>query len=278
METSVGANNPLAGQAGTCAGGGARYRAIGTGEEVLSVHDSNTAGKFAVAQDGIGFAFFSYGNVSTIANVTNYGYITLNGVDPIFQTYGAGKSIDPGQPTIVGALPAQANLPAACPSGFPCPENQIWGNGFSFPNLRNGTYRSWSLLRLVATGAANTAAIALKTASNKYVVSNTPDYVPGAAVTCTPSTCPGLLTGTIADLGLKLVRSHYQQYDGTNVKLGLFATAPDTCNVPEKGGDMGGWIIPTTIGVVLEKRCSNVQVSDPNGTVGSAIRPGTVVQ
>jgi hypothetical protein len=234
------------------------------------------AATFPTAQDAIGFTFFSYGNVSTIANSASFGYIALNGVDPIFQTYGA-TNIDPGQPATAGTLPAQANLPAAnCPTGFPCQENFIWGNGFSFPNVRNGTYRSWSLLRLVATGTANTNAIALKTASNKYVVSNTPDYVPAAAVTCNPTACPGV-TGTIADLGLKLVRSHYQQYDGANVKLGTFATAADTCNVPEKGGDMGGWIIPTTIGVVLEKRCSNVQTSS-DGTVGSAIRPGTVVQ
>ena len=276
METNVGANNPLAGQAGTCAGGGQRFRAIGTGEEVKSVLNSNAAATFPTAQDGIGYTFFSYGNVSTIAGNNNYGYITLNGVDPIFQTYGA-TNIDPGQPATAGTLPAQTNLPAVCPTGFPCQENLVWGNGFSFPNLRNGTYRSWSLLRLVATGTPNANAIALKTASNKYVVQNTPDYVPALAVTCNPSTVPAC-SGTIADLGLKLVRSHYQQYDGASVKLGTFATVADTCNVPEKGGDMGGWIIPTTIGVVLEKRCSNVQTSATDGSLGSAVRPGAVVQ
>jgi hypothetical protein len=273
METHVGSNNPLAGQAGTCSGGGQRFRAIGTGEEVKSVLNSNAASTFPSAQDGIGFAFFSYGNVSSIANNASYGYITLNGVDPIFQNFGA-TDIDPGQPTTGGMLPAQANLPAGpCPTGFPCSEDAIWGNGFSFPNLRNGTYRSWSLLRVVATGTANTNAVALVNASNKYVVVNTPDYVPYKAITAT-----GSLGKSVADLGLKLVRSHYQQYDGANVKLGTFATVADTCNVPEKGGDMGGWIIPTTIGVVLEKRCSNVQTSLPDGSLGSAIRPGAVVQ
>jgi hypothetical protein len=276
METSVGANNPLAGQAGTCSGGGQRFRGIGTGEEVKAVLNSNAAGVFPTARDGIGFTFFSYGNVSTIANNANFGYIALNGVDPIFQSYGAGQSIDPGQPSGNGKLPAQANLPASCPTGFPCQENFIWGNGFSFPNLRNGTYRSWSLLRLVATGTANTNAVALKTASNKYVVSNTPDYVPATAVTCNPTACPGV-TGTISDLGLKLVRSHYQQYDGARVKLGLAATVADTCNVPEKGGDMGGMIIPTTIGVVTEKRCSIVQHSTPDGGLSPAVKPAQVV-
>ena len=273
METGVAANNPLSGQAGTCAGGGQRFRAIGTGEEVKSVLNSNAAATFPTAQDGIGFTFFSYGNVSTISNNVSYGYVTLNGIDPIFQTFGAGQSIDPGQPSGNGVLPAQANLPAVCPTGFPCSEDAIWGNGFSFPNLRNGTYRSWSLLRLVATGTASTNAAALAKASNQYVVINTPDYVPNGAVTAV-----GSLGKSVADLGLKLVRSHYQQYDGASVKLGAFVTAADTCNVPEKGGDMGGWIIPTTIGVTLEKRCSNVQTSLPDGSLGSAIRPGAVVQ
>ncbi len=113
-------------------------------------------------------------NIASIANSASYGYIALNGVDPIFASYGAGQTIDPGQPTGEGVLPAQANLPAICTTGFPCSENVIWGNGFSFPNLRNGTYRSWSLLRVVSTGTPSTNAVALVKASQKYVVTNTP--------------------------------------------------------------------------------------------------------
>jgi hypothetical protein len=273
METGVGTNNPLA---NTCAGGGgARYRAIGTGEEVKSVLNSNNAAvAFAAHQDGIGFAFFSYGNVSSIANNAAYGYIALNGVDPIFQSFGGGPSVDPGQPAGQGVLPAQANLPAICTTGFPCSENVIWGNGFSFPNLRNGTYRSWSLLRLVSIGATSTNAQALATASNKYVVINTPDYVPAGPVNG--------LVGTdgkpIAELGLKLVRSHYQQFQGNGLTLGGFPATPDTCNVPEVGADMGGMIIPTTIGVTTEKRCSMVQHSNADGTLSPVVRPGKVVQ
>jgi hypothetical protein len=271
METNVGANNPLAGGAGTCSGGGQRFRAIGTGEEVKSVLNSNAAATFPTAQDGIGFAFFSYGNVSSIANSLSYGYVALDGVDPIFQAYGL-QTIDPGQPNTDGALPAQANLPAVCSTGFPCSEDAIWGNGFSFPNLRNGTYRSWSLLRLVSTGTANAAVTTLVNASNKYVVINTPDYVSYKAVTAL-----GSLGKNVADLGLKLVRSHYQQYDGASVKLGTAATVADTCNVPEKGGDMGGLIIPTTIGVTTEKRCSIVQHGTADGALAPAIRPGPAV-
>jgi hypothetical protein len=201
--------------------------------------------------------------VGSIAGNANYGYITLNGVDPIFASYGAGISIDPGQPAGNGVLPKDT----PCGSGsaaFPCAENQIWGNGFSFPNLRNGTYRSWSLLRLVSTGTSSTAAAALAKASNKFVVTSVPDYVPAAAVTG--------ITG-ITEVGLKLLRSHYQQEDGNGIKLVTCVVSTGCTNVPEKGGDMGGMIIPTTIGVTTEKQNQIIQSSDPDGSLGPARRP-----
>jgi hypothetical protein len=155
-------------------------------------------------------------------------------------------------------LPAEANLPAAtCPTGFPCDESAIWKNGFSFPNLRNGTYRAWSLLRLVSTGAPSTAAAALAKASNKFVVTTIPDYVPFAAVT-------GLTT---KELGLKVLRSHYQQKDGNGTNLGKVGG-----NLPEAGGDMGGAIIPTTIGVTTEKQTQLIQNSTAT-SLGPVVRP-----
>jgi hypothetical protein len=158
MESNVGANNPLAGQSGTCLNGaGARYRAIGTSEEVKSVQNSVKN----LGLDGIGFTFFSYGNVGSIANNTSYGYITLDNIDPIFASYGpqssTGAGYDPGQPDTAGTLPAAANL-TNCSGAFPCPENQIWAGGLSFPNLRNGTYRAWSVVRLVSNGTGLTNA------------------------------------------------------------------------------------------------------------------------
>ena len=233
-------NNPLKAQAGTClAGAGARYRAIGTGEEVKSVLNSGAN----YGHDGIGYTFFSYGNVSSIANNTAYGYVQLNGVDPIFQTY--GSTLDPGQPATAGTLPAAANLPATCAGGagsFPCSEHDIWKNGFSFPTLRNGTYRAWSEQRLISNGTGATNAAALVKASNIFVVNAVPDYVPAAAV-----------TGT-TDLGLKLVRSHYQQKSGSGALLG-----GTPVNSPEKGGDMGGYIIPTLIGVTTAAQTQLIQ-------------------
>ena len=56
QETGVAAQNPLA---KACTSGGKRFRAIGTGEEVKSVQNSGTNN----GTDGIGYTFFSYGNV-----------------------------------------------------------------------------------------------------------------------------------------------------------------------------------------------------------------------
>jgi len=265
-------SNPLtAATTGECvsnpSGTGARYRGIGTGEVITEVQFSNNTSScsssspcFTTAQDGIAYAFFSYGNVKPLADSASYGYITLNGVDPIFQTY--GSNLDPGQPA-GGQLPGTADLPAACGTAgtFPCAENVIWKNGFSFPNLRNGTYRAWSLLRLVSNGTASTNAAQLVKASNSFVVTSTPDYVPYGAITASG----------VADLGLKVLRSHYEQKDGNGNQLGAAGAAT---NVPEKGGDMGGFIIPTTIGVTTEKQTQLVQhTNSDNSNLGPVARP-----
>jgi len=228
QETSIGLNNPLAGQTGTCTssdGKGARYRGIGTGEVVKSV--LNSATKFPNGLDGITYAFFSYGNVSSIANQAAYGYITLNGVDGIFANYASG---DPGQPGN-GTLPAAANLPTSCSTAFPCPENKIWAGGLSFPNLRNGTYRAWSVLRLISNGTPLTYATSLVSHSQQFVVTSVPDYVPAKKT----------IAGGITDPGLVYLRSHYQQYDGSGTLIGA---VPVDKGTTEAGGDMGGCILP----------------------------------
>ncbi len=218
QEAGVNAVNPLS---SPCASGGSRYRAVGTGEEVNSVQNSVTNH----GTDGIGYTFFSYGNVSGIANSASYGYLTLNGVDGIFHRY--GSTIDPGQPSIAGALPSAANLPATCAGGlgnFPCAENKIWSGNLSFPNLRNGSYRAWSTLRIVSNGTALAAADLLVTGAQSYVVNTVPDFVPALKVSST-------------DPGLALLRSHYTQEGIAPVNI---ATTGD------KGGDAGGCILSNT--------------------------------
>ncbi|MFZ0561966.1 MAG: hypothetical protein WBX02_00140 [Terriglobales bacterium] len=254
MESNVGANNPLAGQSGTCLnGGGARYRAIGTSEEVKSVQNSVKN----LDMDGIGFTFFSYGNVGSIANNPSYGYITLDNIDPIFASYGpqssTGAGYDPGQPVPAGTLPAAANLP--CSGAFPCPENKIWAGGLSFPNLRNGTYRAWSIVRLVSNGTGLTNAKSLVKASQGFVVTDVPDYVPATKT----------IAGGITDPGLAIVRSHYQQYDGAGDLLGA---APVNSGTTEAGGDMGGTVLTCPTATTCPKTTQQVQ-----GNQGLQVRP-----
>ncbi len=215
QETGVAAANPLA---KTCTAGGKRFRAIGTSEEVKSVQNSGTNN----GTDGIGYTFFSYGNVSSIADNANYGYLTLNGIDGIFHKY--GTTIDPGQPATAGVLPSAATLPAACAGAFPCAEGKIWSGNLSFPNLRNGSYRAWSTLRIVSNGTGLANATLLATGSQTYVVNTVPDYVPAQKVGAT-------------DPGLALLRSHYTRIGIPPINV---ATTGD------RGGDAGGCILTST--------------------------------
>ena len=239
--------NPLNGTNSNCvSGAGFRYRVIGTGESTAGIQNSNNSSVFTgtgyAAQDGIGYFFFSYGNASALADKSQYGYITLNGVDPIFSTYGSqistGKPYDIGQPAVAGEFPGSTDL-TACGNTFPCAENQIWTAGYSYPNVRNGFYPSWSLLRIVAatTGGSLTAVKTLVTDSQKNVVTEVPDYIPYAAVTITG-------TNPIKDPGLLVLRAHYQQKDGAGNLLGAGPvenfTKTGTGGFTEAGGDMGG--------------------------------------
>lgn len=213
QETGVAAMNPLAALA--CGAGGSRYRGIGTGEVIK--HVQNSQANFGV--DGIAYSFFSFGNVNPISNSANYGYLMLNGVDPIFHQY--GSTIDPGQPSIAGALPNASTLPAVCSSGFPCAEKQIWSGNLSFPNVRNGSYRAWSILRLVSDGTALANVKLLVAKSNSFAATSVPDYVPATKVGTT-------------DPGLALLRSHYTRF---GIKPVNIATTGDA------GGDEGGCIL-----------------------------------
>ncbi|MFZ0684037.1 MAG: hypothetical protein WAM89_00710 [Terriglobales bacterium] len=236
QEANVGApiNNPLSGQAGTCLSGlGTRYRAIGQGEEIKSVLNS-TSGIFPNAVDGIGYGTYGFGGGAIAVN-PSYGYITLNDVDPIFASYGPqlfnGIGHDPGQPAVVGApgiLPDAVTTPCGA---FPCPESAIWAGGLSYPNLRNGTYSAWSVLRLVSNGTALANAQHLVPLAQQIVVCDVPDYVPFLKV----AGCG------FADPGLQYLRSHYQQYDGAGTFIGGAAV---NFGAGEAGGDMAGEIRP----------------------------------
>ena len=252
-------SNPLDGQAGTCLNGlGARYRGIGAGEITSWVQNSGSI----LGTDGIGYNFFSYGNVSKVANNPAYAYVTLDNVDPIFASFGpqnsTGVGYDPGQPATAadpGMLPKAANLPAICSGAFPCPEKDIWAGGLSMPNVRNGTYRAWSEIRLVSNGTTLTAVKSLIKGAQISAVDQVPDFVPAVKTVGATQTDPGLL----------LVRSHYQQEDGAGTFIGA---VPVNKPGADTGGDMGGAILPCPTTTTCATTTQQV-----NGNQGLQVRP-----
>jgi len=255
-ETGVNAANPLTRSSVPCPDVandnlGGRWRGIQTSEEVKWVLNSDAK----TGTDGIGFAFFSYGNVSTIADNADYGYITLDGTDPFFASYSNGTQVyDPGQPLTPGVLPSATDLPASCSGAFPCPETDIWEGGLSFPNLRSGTYRAWNVFRIVASpsGTALTNAEKVIASSQAFVVTSVPDYV--------PATSTKVMIGgkSFTDPGLVLLRSHYQQTDGNGNNLG---PAPRNSGTAEAGGDIGGSILSSSsVGTQLIQNTPNSSI------------------
>lgn len=170
--------------------GGVRLRGIGTGQVISG--NGGVGGVQHIA-DSIGYTFFAYGNVAAIASVANY--VTLDGVDPINAAYSGG------------AIPT-------CTA--PCPV----APGTSFPHVRDGSYRTWSILRVVtdASGDNLTNAQSLVTAVDNLVNETVPDFVPAQPA-------------SDGDPGIQYLRSHYKEVGATK---GL------PSNSPENGGDVGG--------------------------------------
>lgn len=246
-------NNPL--YLNCVNGGGARYRGIGTGE-VTNGGNSATSpfgitGGVLNLQDSIAYTFFSFGNVSkfaTAATPSNYGYLTLDGVDPIFANYNGG---DPGQPAGAGGVPGQLPACNVTKNGTPggCTVSDVWNNstyGPSYPNLRNGTYRAWSLLRVVAeptnTDVANLIAAAQNEVDNKLA-----DFVPFVA-SSTVANEPGLTVYRehFNDAGVSITAANGCTNPGASGNFSLGGGTPggtcSTAGTPEAGGDVGGLI------------------------------------
>ena len=264
QETNVGSNNPLNAQSGTClSGAGARYRGVGNGEVVNWVKNTDSASPFP-GIDGISYQFFSFGNVSKFAGNSAYGYATYNNVDPIFASYGpqisTGLPLDTAQPNPAGTMPGAGSAwTAACPSGFPCPEKNIWAGGLSFPNLRSGDYKAWTIIRVAAYNSPAATLTNLKNlvkGAQVSFVDAVPDMVPVIKTVGTSATDPGLL----------LVRSHFQQYDGSGATIGA---APVNAPLTEKGGDAGGYIYHCTTNTA----CAASVIQELQGTSGIQARP-----
>ena len=235
LDPASSGGNPLS---QTCpAGGGKRIRGIGTSHVI----DKGTV--VDTTNDSIAYAFFSYGNVKAASDTSctpgSCRYLTLNGVDGIFHKYvstAGGTALDPGQPnTLVGQIPSAADTPlTGCNHALPCREDQIWKGGLSFPNLRNGQYRAWSVLRMISDGVALANVKNLVTASQAYAAVNTPDFVPVVVIAANTT------TGFGGDPGLQLLRSHYQQVDNAGALLGKAPVNDSTTG--DVGGDVAGCI------------------------------------
>lgn len=241
VEASAGGNNNPLNLACQTKNGetGTRVRAIGTGELV------NTGVKGT--PDSIGYTFFSFGNVSKLSNSLSYGYFTIDRVDPIFATYGGSE---PGQP-------ANGELPACTPPN--CNTSSIWSNALgSFPNLRNGTYRAWSLLRTMC----DTANPHCTTANDAF---GTEALVAAFQKDISNPTSPDAVADFLPYNQIQYIRAHYNVIPGAEhadpfayffdwpgvgtagtltLDIPAVGTSPATGHDAEQGGDAGGCIIP----------------------------------
>ena len=114
----------------------------------------------------------------------------------------------------------------ACNAPCPLP------NGTSFPNVRNGSYPIWNIVRIItdSSGPNKTAVQDLLTAGQAEVNGKVPDFVPFVCNTAGPK-CNG-------EPGLVVFRSHYKIAKVT-------ATAHNgNTNAAEAGGDIGGGVFP----------------------------------
>jgi hypothetical protein len=252
--------DPLWLQTSTCGTGttpGIKLRAVGTGEMVkatLNLESTQTSANPTIeTPDGLGYAFWGYGNfapaatgcqtVGSTSGITCSGYLghylTVDGIDPLFTNPG-----DSTNPNGSYHLP-QCYLNSGDPDCFQIP----------FTHLYDGSYPLWGVLRAVtfstvagASGQTTPQAVismiaeAEKAANNANtsVVTNLSDFVPFFT-----NINAGDTTG---DLNLPVYRSHYKQTNnpvnghaacaGTFTGISLTPVAGG-CTV-DTGGDMGG--------------------------------------
>jgi len=175
--------NPLA---ISTASGGARNRAIGTGEALNVLFGT---GGLSAPSTGLGYAFWSTANFKHAPATARY--LTVDGVDPIENNYNTSGAIP--TPTS-GVGPSLANVTLA--------------------HVADGSYPIWSFLRLVCTTSC-TGANNLQAAAQSFVsfgsATSTPDFVPVASIGVVRShfTPPGVTlatrlangTGSLAESG-----------------------------------------------------------------------------
>ncbi len=233
---------------GTAPGLPVRLRGVGSGELVNAVigkyNASGVSGSgSATVFNPIGYAFWSYGNLNalctTITGTVCSGspawlghYLTVDGIDPIFNTPGGEFDATPN--------PSGAYNPPVCDFKVTCPT-------VPFTHTKDGTYPMWGVLRTVTfatvAGKLNTPPGVLDMIANEEITADCP---PGS-LTCTylPDYVPFLthVTGSngvyTGDLNLFVYRSHYKASGlSVNANNGHTACAGDFTAVALQGGNV----------------------------------------
>lgn len=210
QETGV-KTNPL--DQACSSGGGQRLRAVGTGDEVNNVISH---------ADALGYAFFSY---ESVGGGKTDRYLELNGVD--------GLAVKGGS-AYTGSLPT-------CPvvSGqYTCP---LVG-GTSFEHLRDGSYKAWSIYRVVTDSTGQSAAQALVNKAEALVDSNIPDFVPFSPQ-CATTTKIGSQSNA-NDPGLDVYREHFVPTLGSETNI---EKIPDSISITPNDGSLGSTVTCTLI-------------------------------
>jgi hypothetical protein len=215
--------NPLSNLA--CASGGGRSRGIGTGEIV----GTSSTGVLGTAHS-LGYIFTGFANLAKFGGASapgNYNYLTLDGIDP----FGFAPGVYTGE--------AAQQFPNCA---GPCAATTYWTGGITFPNLRNGSYKAWSIYRWDVPNPDpdptwGPTALAQATEDNIDNSNAVADFVPFA-------------TSSGSD-GLEVYRSHRTEAPTTCTATGpCNGTATgansldggNTLGVNDEGGDVGGLI------------------------------------
>lgn len=178
---------------------GKRTRVTSTGNMVYAIqHNISTLGYF----------FWSVANARAFTSIsgvpTNGRYLTVDGVDPLLNSYSNGC------------------VPIATGTGA-CALASV-----DFANVRNGGYPLWSMQRLITTSnttsTQQTEAVNMATAAQNAISTTLPDFIK-------PSS-------------FFLVRSHFQEAIPSSASLGTAVAASngDCTSSTEAGGDVGGAI------------------------------------
>ena len=153
---------------------------------------------------------------SEVMSGASYNYLTLDGVDPL-------------------AIPGTVNQ--ELPNGTVTAASLVWTTTPSYPNLRNGTYKVWSVIRYLVPNSL----IGVDPYGPDVLAQSAQDYVDSTVTDFVPFYTTG---GTD---GLELYRSHFKASgvagnNGSATAANLTDGGNTLGGGAEAGGDVGGAI------------------------------------